>query len=76
MQIAKWGNSLAVRLPRELVRAMGLRQGDDIRISAAADHQLQIEKLDRRSSILERMGNRNFQIPGTFQFDRDDANAR
>jgi len=28
LQIGKWGNSLAVRLPAECVRAAGLREGD------------------------------------------------
>ena len=30
MQVAKWGNSLAVRLPAELVRKLGLKEGDQI----------------------------------------------
>ena len=30
MQVAKWGNSLAVRLPAELVRELGLKEGDQI----------------------------------------------
>lgn len=27
-KVAKWGNSLAVRLPRKLVKEMGLKEGD------------------------------------------------
>ena len=30
MQVAKWGNSLAVRIPAELVRELELREGDEI----------------------------------------------
>ncbi len=30
LQLAKWGNSLAVRLPVECTRAAGLRQGDSV----------------------------------------------
>lgn len=30
LQLAKWGNSLAVRLPAECVRAARLRQGDSV----------------------------------------------
>ena len=30
MQVAKWGNLLAVRLPAELVRELGLKEGDQI----------------------------------------------
>jgi antitoxin MazE len=30
LQLAKWGNSLAVRLPAKCVRATGLRPGDSV----------------------------------------------
>lgn len=36
MQVAKWGNSLAVRLPADLVRALGLQEGDDVTLRAEA----------------------------------------
>jgi hypothetical protein len=32
MQVAKWGNSLAVRLPAIVVEALGLKEGDEIEI--------------------------------------------
>ncbi|MEY4651672.1 MAG: hypothetical protein RI884_253, partial [Pseudomonadota bacterium] len=32
MQVSKWGNSLAVRLPAAVIEAMGLKEGDDIEI--------------------------------------------
>jgi antitoxin MazE len=30
LQVAKWGNSLAVRLPAECTRAAGLAEGDSV----------------------------------------------
>lgn len=33
LQIAKWGNSLAVRLPVECIRASGLKEGDTVEAS-------------------------------------------
>lgn len=30
MQIARWGNSLAVRIPSELARKLGLKEGDSL----------------------------------------------
>jgi len=30
LQLAKWGNSLAVRLPMECIRAAGLHEGDTV----------------------------------------------
>ena len=35
MQVAKWGNSLAVRLPASVVKALQLGEGDDIEIQVA-----------------------------------------
>jgi antitoxin MazE len=32
MQVAKWGNSLAVRLPAAVVEALKLQEGDEIEI--------------------------------------------
>ena len=32
MQVSKWGDSLAVRLPKALVDKMGLRAGDELNI--------------------------------------------
>ena len=38
MQISKWGNSLAVRLPSEVVKALNLKEGDQIEIRIAEAH--------------------------------------
>ena len=42
LQIAKWGNSMAVRLPAELVRRIGLRDGDSVEAHLSADGALTI----------------------------------
>ena len=30
MQVSKWGNSLAVRIPAHIVRQLGLEEGDSV----------------------------------------------
>lgn len=42
LQVAKWGNSLAMRLPAELVRHFGLREGDRVEAQLTADGALTI----------------------------------
>ena len=32
--ISRWGNSLAVRLPKAVVAALGLAEGDDVAVTA------------------------------------------
>jgi antitoxin MazE len=36
LQVAKWGNSLAVRLPVECLRAAGLHEGDTVEAEVSA----------------------------------------
>ena len=37
MQIAKWGNSLALRIPSEVVRRLGLREGATVQAQLSID---------------------------------------
>ncbi len=45
MQVSKWGNSLAVRLPAAVVEALGLKEGDDIEIDVADAYRVEVRKL-------------------------------
>ena len=36
MQVSRWGNSLAVRLPAKLVAQLGLREGDEVELRPVA----------------------------------------
>ena len=42
LQIAKWGNSLALRIPSTVVRQLGLRDGDTVHAQVMADGALAI----------------------------------
>lgn len=77
VQVSKWGNSLAVRLPKKLVETLGLKEGDELNIVAAHEGVLEVETgADRRRRALARMKARNWAIPTGFRFDRDEANER
>ncbi|HLX16030.1 MAG TPA: AbrB/MazE/SpoVT family DNA-binding domain-containing protein [Bradyrhizobium sp.] len=76
MQVSKWGDSLAVRLPRALVEKMGLSAGDEINIVDVAERTLVVQKEDRRNAALERMAARNWTLPPDYKFDRNEANER
>jgi antitoxin MazE len=76
MQIAKWGNSLAVRLPAAVVEALGLKEGDDIEIHVAGTRQFEIARKPGREELLKRLRAFRGRLPADFKFDRDEANAR
>jgi antitoxin MazE len=76
MRVAKWGNSLAVRLPDAIVKALKLKTGDEIEIVVSGDRQFQVERNRGRERALERLRALKTPLPKGFRFDRDEANAR
>ncbi|MBB4639825.1 AbrB/MazE/SpoVT family DNA-binding domain-containing protein [Rhizorhapis suberifaciens] len=76
MQVAKWGNSLAVRLPAAVVEALDLHEGDDIEIHIADARSMGVARKPSRNELIERLRAFRGRIPSDFKFDRDAANAR
>lgn len=42
LQVAKWGNSLALRIPAEYVRSAGIKEGDSVEVCVTVDGGLTI----------------------------------
>ena len=76
MQVSKWGNSLAVRLPAAVVEALGLKEGDEIEIHVAGADQFGVARKPGREELLKRLDALRGRLPADFKFDRDEANAR
>ena len=76
MQVAKWGNSLAVRLPAAVVEALELKEGDQIEIRIAHGRAFEVIRDQSRERALARLRKLRRPLPPGFVFDRDDANAR
>jgi antitoxin MazE len=76
MQVAKWGNSLAIRLPRSVVEVLGLKAGDNIEIHVADRRSFAIEKAPTSKQLLERLRKYRGRLPAGFRFDRLEANER
>ena len=76
MQIAKWGNSLAVRLPQSVVDALKLKEGDQIDIQVMGARALEVEKKPPPRELLTRLRKLRGRLPAGFKFDRLEANER
>lgn len=76
MQVSKWGNSLAIRLPAAVVEALDLKEGDDIDIVVAGTRNFDVRRDQSRLEALERLRNLRKSLPPGFVFDREEANAR
>lgn len=80
MQVAKWGNSLGVRLPVALVNKLGIAKGDELMVVPAARRAglavVQISREPSKSERLHAMRRHRGAMPEGFRFDRDEANER
>ena len=83
MQVAKWGNSLGVRLPMALVHQLGISEGDELVVLPAKRRTgstgIAAVSISREPSKMERLQavrRHRSALPAGFKFDRDEANAR
>jgi antitoxin MazE len=76
MKVAKWGNSLAVRLPAALVEKLNLKEGDEIEVTPRGERVLEISEDERRRQAIERMRKLSVPLPAGYKFDRDELYDR
>lgn len=76
MQLAKWGNSLAVRLPTALVQALDLKEGEEIELHAVGARSFEVCRKPEVAELLGRLRRFRGRLPPDFHFDRLEANER
>lgn len=75
MEVVKWGNSLAVRLPAEVVEALDLKEGDQIEIHISGERAVEVTR-DRKDDALARLRRLRRPLPPGFSFSRKAADER
>jgi len=76
MQVSKWGNSLAIRLPAAVVEALELKAGDEVEVHVVGDRAFGIDRDRSRERALARIRAFRKTLPPDWKFDREEANAR
>jgi antitoxin MazE len=76
MLVSKWGNSLAVRLPKDLVEDLGLKAGDELDVVKAKGTRIEVLRNRRVEDAVRRMAENAFTLPADYKFDREEANRR
>jgi antitoxin MazE len=69
MQVSKWGNSLALRLPVSVVEALKLKEGDHVEVYVAGERTFGIDR--SRERALARIRKLRKALPPDWKFDRD-----
>jgi antitoxin MazE len=81
VKVSKWGNSLAIRLPADVVQRLGLKEGDEL-VEAPGFGEEKQELLVKKKPSREEMWARveeirkTVQWPKDYKFDREEANSR
>jgi len=76
MQVSKWGNSLAIRLPSAVVEALELQEGDHISVCIAGDRDFEVSRDRSREAALRRLRRLRRPLPDGFTFDRAELHER
>jgi len=75
MRVAKWGNSLAIRIPKDVAQALKLEEGSEIEV-VAMENGLGIARPLSQSEAMERIRKLAKPLPADWKFDREEAYAR
>ncbi|HWU62378.1 MAG TPA: AbrB/MazE/SpoVT family DNA-binding domain-containing protein [Ensifer sp.] len=76
MQVSKWGNSLAIRIPAQVAEALNLKEGDEIAVRVAGDRVFEVERDESRERVVDRIRALAKPLPAGWSFSRDEANER
>ena len=76
MQVAKWRNSLAVRLPSAVVEALDHKAGDQIEIRIAGEREFEVSRDRSKAQALARLRKLRRPLPSGLTFSGEEANER
>jgi len=81
MQVSRWGNSLAVRLPAGLVAELGLKEGDEVQLRPVAHDEcectvLEVERKPSVDELYDRLKKFQGRLPADYKFDREELHRR
>ncbi len=76
MKFAKWGNSIAVRIPAEVVTKLGISANDEALIKVTGESSFEITRDRRREEALKRLRELRFVLPDDYIFNREELHER
>jgi antitoxin MazE len=72
VKVSEWGNSLAIRIPKDVVDALKLKKGDEIEVRLTGDRTVEVMRDDRRARAIQRLRELARPLPPGWKFSRDE----
>jgi antitoxin MazE len=76
VKFAKWGNSIAVRIPAEVVTKLGISPNDEALIKVTGESSFEVTRYRRREDALKRLRELRFVLPDDYVFNREELHER
>lgn len=76
MRLAKWGNSLAIRIPAEVVEHLGIAPNEEVEIKVTGEHSFEVTRDRRRQEALEAIHKMAVPLPEGYKFNREEIYDR
>jgi antitoxin MazE len=76
VKFAKWGNSIAVRIPADVVAKLGITANDEAEIKVTGEHSFEITRDQKRLEALEVIRKLARPLPPGYKFNRDEIYDR
>jgi len=76
MKFAKWGNSIAVRIPAEVVARLGISPDEEAQIKVTGENSFEVTRDTRRQEAIEAIRRLAVPLPAGYKFDREEINDR
>jgi antitoxin MazE len=72
MKFAKWGNSIAVRIPADVVVKLGISPNEEAQIKVTGENSFEITRDRSRQQAIEKLRKLRFALPNNYVFNRDE----
>ena len=76
MKFAKWGNSIAVRIPAEVVTKLVISPDEEAQIKVTGEFSFEITRDRSRQNAIEKLRKLRFVVPDDYVFDRNEIYDR
>ncbi len=76
MKFAKWGNSIAIRIPAEVVAKLGISPDEEAQIKVTGKDSFEITRDRKRQEAIETLRKLRVVVPNDFAFNRGEIYDR
>jgi len=76
VKFAKWGNSIAIRVPAEVVAKLGISPDEEAQIKVTGEYSFEVTRDRTRQEAIEKMRKLRFVLPDDYTFNREELHER